>query len=550
MKQIYRIIIIFLATTFLALLIFFFSNSKLKTDRTWYDISTVHISNSYETYLNQSISLAAFKTNNWVFNENMMQYATVMSLEKKRKQLDIELIALSLNKIGPEEKAFIRCIIKLNKHLTVLKIATEVTQLKYYLKIKCALSKNEYKKIDNSLMVVSIVDIRDYQISKNLTINGQKPNYYDSKSSKKLKSAINCVVVLNQLTDPDDFSSWIKIILKTGIQKINLYYVRNLIHINLVSQLRYKYSDMVKVNRYEMNVTAICTRMLISDIQSCRKKYRHMFKRDKNSIKMHESIILNECMLNSKFAYRFLTNFNINEFVIPRFHKTFYHELVAEANIKKPNENCTKYFDEYKLVLKAQSYKCNIENYLEQLIKLYGQNIALFTFGKALFLPQFNSIFEDALSNFSSKTEYSFKQKLKAKISNDNTLATYLNSTLKAAKVVSRCLTQEYLAKNKSKTFHPNSRYLNSICHFNRINLKSVIFKTEHVDYIDIDIENQHLITEGQRTQEIIPRHGFISQFVDYHQYKFTTIEENLFVDSFQNWVVDLEYFYFLKSMQ
>ncbi|CAF1133746.1 unnamed protein product [Brachionus calyciflorus] len=86
---------------------------------------------------------------------------------------------------------------------------------------------------------------------------------------------------------------------------------------------------------------------------------------------LHERMCTNNCLLESKYEYEYLTNYDFDEFVFPR---NFMTNHVKQSDYDLENIDLT--------------LNNNIMDYISKLNKKYGKNISYYAFENVLFLNE------------------------------------------------------------------------------------------------------------------------------------------------------------------
>jgi hypothetical protein len=134
-----------------------------------------YVSSYHETL--GEFTLETFETDSWIINENLLQYGTIMSL-REDNQIEIEAILWVVDPKNVDIK-FLKCFVKLNSNVSILADVFEILpwhHSPYYGSLvhnaKCLLSVEQYRRVKNNEIVVSMIDMRDFKNqNSNISVN-------------------------------------------------------------------------------------------------------------------------------------------------------------------------------------------------------------------------------------------------------------------------------------------------------------------------------------------------------------------------------------------
>ncbi|CAF0821566.1 unnamed protein product [Brachionus calyciflorus] len=98
----------------------------------------------------------------------------------------------------------------------------------------------------------------------------------------------------------------------------------------------------------------------------------------------------NDCLLHSKYEYEYLSNYDFDEFILPRKHGSNYF---MNVNFKE-NSSC----DDFKNWTNENKINYNIIDYVKSLLKNYGSDVAYFHFPNVQYLVDFEQVKKQLLN--------------------------------------------------------------------------------------------------------------------------------------------------------
>jgi hypothetical protein len=114
-------------------------------------------------------------------------------------------------------------------------------------------------------------------------------------------------------------------------------------------------------------------------LDNCRSYVKVFFDaKNEKVVNSHEIVCLNDCLMNFKYEYEFMTNYDFDEFIFPRKFKTDDYERYDSFKCAENKRKIAKY---------------NIYDYASELVSTYGPNAASFLFEHFLFMESFDRQF-------------------------------------------------------------------------------------------------------------------------------------------------------------
>jgi hypothetical protein len=503
-----------------------------------------------------STKFKVFGPNEWIFNFNVSQYSSIISGD-----FDKDIFIESLFLFDVAKNYFnllndLRCFIKINEQVWLLKLddllGVDGVQILYYSnflwKARCKIEKNIHKNKFSDINV-AIIDVSyfEYYIKKfdrkDSLLTVQQPNYINI-SIDKYKQVANCVHMLTRIDDSRFviIKNWIQIQQQIGYSKIRFYtYHVNKKYIKLLQEINS--NNFIELINYPVLFEDICnwhikqyeknpeSKLAIFLLNNCERAHDlHFQLTDEQIYYSHERMNTNDCLLKYKYTYEYLTNYDIDEIIFPRFLSTNSFE-----NLFDDQTTCksVKLMDESKL----KQY--NIYDYIESLFKKYNNDeIGSLKFEHVVFIEDHQNLTRDLL-NFHQEKESVFKfnyinNYIDFKINAKNRI---LIQNFKQIIQLVKCLNETYM-KNDRFNYKWNNLYATKI----DIRDGKSIFKTDHVESF-----NQHFakkLKPGVKIFNVPISDGFVSHMRD-HLFGFFRGQTY----SFDYLKFDFEYYLYLISI-
>jgi hypothetical protein len=529
-------------------------------------------------YKSKYFNFNELDSNNWIFNFNVTQYSTIITKSSDELIFSESLIFLDhiLNNMDYLNNN-LKCLIKINEVFFVLNpyeiLLVPIMKIpnwpKQMYKVKCEIRSYQLKylkrsdsSLENEQIKLAIIDFKYFEyltnlyakLKENYLIQLHKPNQFYMNKPKK-KAIAHCVHTVRNLNDEKRlkyFFEWVKIQKTIGIDKIKIYLMTDLEQDPIENKIREEFNDgFINIIKYRTSLYNLCkiffdklttkteyNRLNYYLYRNCEKSFiRHFRGSIKNEwvLNSHERLTSNDCLLNFKYDYELVTNYDFDEIILPRNISLdhSYTNFNNEYNLCNNNTNKeTKFIYENKLN--------NLYNYAIKLFEHYGvENTASLRFEHAVIVKEY-----DRLNNFIFKLRHDISKiirfnynkthflDIKYEKDNKNHLKNY-----KDLKLIVDCLnkTEESSLEKISKKW--NNPY------FIRINIRDgkSIFNTNLTE-----IYNQHYaeLPSNKLKQARIPlEYGFLNHFRDNIGDFFLNQTY-----SFDNLIIDLEYYLFFIS--
>jgi hypothetical protein len=334
----------------------------------------------------------------------------------------------------------LKCLVALNENETILKDAIDAAQ-HVTLHVKCLLTSGEYSRVVDNKMSVGVFDMRDYFDGAKSIVLGREASFFDATRAKVF-GLRNCACTVRNVSQKvfEDILMWTRLNRVIGVSELSLYTTHTDIEFN--ERLRKETDGYLKVYEYEMNVTKLCVINKFSNLTACAQRYEKFFMYGQHNFP-NQVIMMNEILLNTKYKYEFVSNYDINEIIFPRNFPTmsFVSRLTAQ-NWMVPGDS--------KLCTKLQ-----LENKVTELLKKLKEmdpNAAAFRFFNFFFLDETERSFDRIFSNDSASDDPE-EIRLKSKIKSQADFEHF--AKLKYTHDVADCLKEkcssEEMRKSRSK---------------------------------------------------------------------------------------------------
>lgn len=358
------------------------------------------------------------KSNNqWIINQNVLQYSSyLIILDKAKVKLRIESLVMFNHLTFKSDFSSIKCLLKYNmndaRYINVTNMIQTPTaydfEVRYNVKVQCDFDNEDHLSLSD--IFVAVIDTKDYKFTDETEptngkvvlnwkyISYQIPTVIDTTKPKE-KAVAHCVHMVrdfNEITSNNRFISWLNLQHKIGYAKIRLYLFdditveslkkyftsnKNSINFDIetfVDYIDYKvdYKKLCKCqinqNKKSSSKSAANTGTSISAylLNQCElhyKKYFHAITSEaspfesKSYFWQHEKLQTNDCYLNLKYKYEFISNYDLDEFILPR-------------SISGDNQ-FMKEISQSKSLVKCDH--CNFKNYFEN-VNIYDYSVKLF----------------------------------------------------------------------------------------------------------------------------------------------------------------------------
>ena len=380
-------------SVFVNILIIYYASVDFKTSRKEY--MNIDKFNNIIVY-----DLHTLENREWTINGQVTQYSSyVLTKLNPSKDISFEVYVIlsyelqSLCEINIKRN--LKCIYNFGKNKT-LKIAniTSVIKMnfmvtknlpKYLYRIKCSIefmqNQNSFDSANVAIIYKddfrnSLPVIRYLQLQKPIVLLTDKPDI-------SRKGVAHCVHMLRDINDQNENAlyNWLEMQKEIGISEISIYAydVSN----SVIDSIKNRYSNkFLKFVNYYTAYEDVCN-FQINNVQrhpvnsiyeqilnNCKQSYSYHFELSNFLVfNTHERISTNDCFFNYKFDYKYITNYDIDEIIIPRKFKMDY-----EFN----EINCSN-------KLTWPSLKYNIYDFADSLFKNHSMLPSSFEFQNVMF---------------------------------------------------------------------------------------------------------------------------------------------------------------------
>ncbi len=307
-------------------------------------------------------TLDSYENRNWIVNKNVMQYSVYTIYSQKSIYFDA-LVLLSPKIIKNSNE--VKCVIKHGNKLVILS-QFRLDEIKAPLfKLRCKLSKPEIFS-DAAILHVSVIYESDINFSEDQnvleTINSDQIPYIGlqfqastsiNSSIGRKASVVHCLNKLNvdysNKTIRMKINNWIDMQKKFGIDYIQVY-VEDIAN-DMVDRLSTKYEKFLNFVPHSRNYSAICGRFQIKQnkepksslflrlLKICNSTYEKIFLNTSFDSYIYELTNMNDCLLNYKYTYELLSNYDIDEIIFPRNYKMDEHHSEYHSILYSPSCN-------------------------------------------------------------------------------------------------------------------------------------------------------------------------------------------------------------------
>jgi hypothetical protein len=299
-----------------------------------------------------------FPSNTMLINKNLLHYSTVISWSGPNSSLVIE--ALLYFKVTPSHTD-LRCAVRLNKTFVLFKPVLSMIEIERsghgIYRVNCTLESSDLEIEDFYRILVGVVDSRKYSVQNQDDILYHIANFCNKTLPKK-KTLMNCVHNMHAIDEErsNEVITWLRILQGMGYDKVRIYAVHyeNPFVLNF-TKLFPGYVEMIP---HEYNITRACSIVKPEDQQSCIDTFGgHL-----GILGLREKTSTNDCLMNYKHVYKYMTNFDIDEIIFARRLETGYHQKIDVSNPQK----CSQVYEN----LAKEPF--NMYDYCEALTKKFG----------------------------------------------------------------------------------------------------------------------------------------------------------------------------------
>jgi hypothetical protein len=486
--------------------------------------------------------VVAFSRNSWCFNQELIQYASVLSFDPQTELLHVETLVYFVYQKDQSHLVRVgKCVIIIDPTDVIIISQPEVSLMDSYagnhllFKVKCALSKEKHRGLFDKMFVGVIEDESKHPNLSERVVYVNKPSFFNLSAPKK-KEIVNCVHTLRGLT-PKVFAqmkTWLKINQKLGYSKIKLCAVDY--NTTYMHEVKNEFGDFVEINNFELNLGKVCSNYKNASAYVCNSGESAYFGQASN---FHEKVCTNECLINYRYEYEFLTNYDIDEIIFPRNFTTSFHRSVLEAN---KTSDCREVYQKHETFIDSECFKFNMYDYAMRLHKIYGQNVAFFEFTHFLMLSHYDQVMsaiETENSTIHGSENYIYydnKKDARVKYMIRTEEEKKYFGLVKKLNNLTRCLNQTYLVENPVKLHY---KWTNVIAAPFRNRAGKSLFNCNNT--FSINQHSGNMLRTGTHMVRVEDRDGFLSHFRSTDTWSMGMNRESIFSLHF-----DIEYLFFL----
>jgi hypothetical protein len=252
--------------------------------------------------------------------------------------------------------------------------------------------------------------------------------------------------------------------------------------------------------------------------------------------------MMDACFLRSKYKYKFMSNIDIDEIIVPRFF--------AIDNFKKETYNfdfkapCKSYLDMFSS--KIRDFKYDLYSYMLKIESIYKRNalVSEYEFQNYAFIPDISERMDQVLrlkhpnmlnykpENLNIQTPFRDRE--------DRAFLALMQRTRELTRCVAESSRLKFIAKSKSFKF---VNFMGKRMSFNH----KTVFVTDMCELIEH--HSAMYKVPGAVQRKVSVEHGVLSHFRDYN-YNYTAPEQlnKWLSETVQEYVIDLEMMYLLAN--
>ena len=347
----------------------------------------------------------------WTMNGDVAQFSSVVYL--KNEKITIETLSF-INRYNSNAKISCIFLFKNKFYLIKAKKIVPINVMKTYQGVSFIyksffyfdLFKDEKLNFDN--LKLATINLNNYKKYDNYYsyLTFQRPTIFLNK--KKQDQIVNCVHRVKNLNETlvSRLIIWLKIMVKLGYSKVVLYnnYISSINRKRIVDS----FPLFVEFVDYKTDLKDCChvaRKKLESEPQNyffhqekihCVSNYHIFLDKYNESKALVDQAVnrlgSNDCLMHNKFEFNYLTNFDFDEFILPR---KFLTHLYRNINISTDSKMC-KSFDNF-VIKQNQTYK--MIDYIDFLKKKFNSNIAHFTFENFQLLSNYKTKVDQLKTN-------------------------------------------------------------------------------------------------------------------------------------------------------
>jgi hypothetical protein len=448
----------------------------------------------------------------WIVQYNVAQYSSIL-VEQLDGSVDIEALFFHDKSTKIEYiRANVKCFaIMSGKDLDSSTIIDpfEVLGIDSGASIWLIKCKIKNSKIKNFQPSIAIIDINNFGLNpnENILIKLQKSSIF-KRSIPKKKQIAHCVHLVHNLDENrlKNLIEWIFIQRKLNIAKISLYFqnVKNLN--NVTEKIREANNDesFVKIIDYKNKFEDFCQinssinkpNMSLTE-ESCKESFGIHFSKVKQK---HEKINTNDCYLNYKYEYEYVSNYDFDEFIFPRLDQN-----ISQSQILINKSNCSD-------VLNYSIPKYDLYSYTKYLHDLLGgSRVAYLQFANRFMITQFRSFLNDILqiSSLQNSTEY-LKNNASIQSKTEESNKEFIEIFKKAFTLID-CLNETIKNRINLNVGFYKSKWNNAFSISSSGRAGKSIYATEYTQTINVHAADN--VNSGTRQINVPLNYGFVSHF-------------------------------------
>jgi hypothetical protein len=313
----------------------------------------VSVLNIYKTKNHKS-----FKNGVWIVNRNVVQYSSFLLVNQAEKSTKAEFLVLLNRQYKKDQTAMpseFRCFVKHKKPDEVIYVKTVISIVKtvfmpietfdrFVWKIQCDLDNVNYA-IEN--LELALVYLDDFKLNTNeyQYLAFHEPRIFNLAASKA-KAVALCVHMMRLPTGGHlsykKLVDWLIVQKHIGIARVRIYFYRvgRDIEKNLLAKFG---NDFIEIVHYSTAFEDVCHKQ-IADIKAepgndvVRKLYydcqttfdRHFNMSRGKTYNSQERINDNDCFINFRYTHEYVTNYDVDELIIPRIYETAKQQINCE----------------------------------------------------------------------------------------------------------------------------------------------------------------------------------------------------------------------------
>jgi hypothetical protein len=466
-------------------------------------------------------SIVGLSTNSWVFNQDIVQYSSTATLMPSNGYLNIETLLFFTDKKSVHHLSqTAKCVVVLNQNRVIVVERSEAILMDSYrvndelFKVTCTLSKEQHMSKFNEIFVGIIESYRHVSQITSGIFYVNKASFYDL-SVPRIRGVVNCVHTVRNVNNKlyDHMRTWLKINQAIGMSQVKMCTVEY--KSSFITKLQKEFLGFVQVNEFELSLEVICKNFKHLSPRICqpsgegsnRIKSTSHFGRANN---FHEKICTNECLMNYRYSYEYLSNYDVDEVIFPRNFQTNFQEDVLKQS---SDASCKQIYSKHEERMHSHCLKYDIYDYVTRLQRMYGPYVSSFSFNHFQMLAQYDEFMKkiDSTSMFESNSEntlvYTSKKDTQVEFLIPKK-STYYFSLLKKLTNLTRCLNRTFLTSSRAML---NYKWTNVMAAPFRNRLGKSIYNCNMT--MSINQHGANLVALGTYKASVDHEFGFVSHF-------------------------------------